>query len=376
MKNVGLITIHKAHNYGAVLQSIALQKAILDLGINCELIDYEPPITQRRLKVFIKDFSIMGCLRNFRSLFGYKRLKRRIQAFESFINETQILSKEKYEKEEDFISKKLEYEYCLTGSDQLFGLHLRQDWQSMKPYFLEYVTGKRISYAPSCGEKIAMNTPAEEAWLSERFKAYDNLSVRDQKSADYIEKLTGKRPEVVVDPTLLLTADEWSNYERPFDVNEDYILFYSVLSDDVVVKAVQDLAKKTGLKVIAPHLKNRFEIFVPFKRCDYIGPGEFLSLIKNAKYIVTTSFHATIFAINYKKEFSSFLLGEGNRISSILSDLKLSDRLAKTSEELYMQYQTKVDFSEAGELLEKERAKSFSFLKNALEIKEENGNLQ
>jgi len=149
-----------------------------------------------------------------------------------------------------------------------------------------------------------------------------------------------------------------------------------VLSEDWVVKAVQDLAKKTGLKVIAPHLKNRFEIFVPFKRCDCIGPGEFLSLIKNAKYIVTTSFHATVFAINYKKDFSSFLLGEGNRISSILSDLKLSDRLARTSEELYAQYQTKVDFSEAEELLEKERAKSFSFLKNALEIKEENGNLQ
>lgn len=371
MKKAGIITIHNAYNYGAVLQSLALMKKIQALGVDCEFIDFDPPATQRVRKIFIKDYSFSGILRNIRALFAYKTLKKRKKAFDAFIDKYYNLSILRYETLEDFEKSNLDYDYCITGSDQTFCLHLRNKVEDMKPYFLPYVQGKKISYASSFGEKIKLNTEQEELWIAERLKEYNSLSVREYKSAEYVKRLTGGEPQVVLDPTLLLCANEWADFEKPINIKGEYILFYSVLSNKKIVKAVRALAKKTGLKILAPHLKNHYELFDNFIRMDHIGPGGFLSLIKNAKYVVTTSFHGTVFAINYQKPFSSMLLGEGNRISSILSTLCLENRLAKNTEDLIVQYQTEIDYNVPQALLKKERQQSLNFLEKALDAQKD-----
>ena len=373
MKKAGLITIHNAYNYGAVLQSTALLSVVESLGISCELIDYICEFEEREKKLFVKDFSLYGIMRNIRSMLSYSKYKKRSNAFEGFMKENYCLSSISYKDYDDFLQGDFNYDYCITGSDQTFCLHLRGDDVSMmKPYFLEYVQkGKKVSYASSFGEKIKLNTADDEKWIKDKLKGYHCLSVREKRSADYTESLIGERPSVVLDPTLLLNEKEWSKFEKPIKIKGDYILFYSVLSDKSVVKAVHQFAKKIGLKVVVPHLKNHYEIFEKFVRVDYVGPGEFLSLIKNAKYIVTTSFHGTVFALNYKKPFSSMLLGEGNRISSILHILQLQNRLAKNADDLFAQYSTVINYQNPHELLEEERKQSIDFLKNALDYKGE-----
>ncbi|MEG1886908.1 MAG: polysaccharide pyruvyl transferase family protein [Oscillospiraceae bacterium] len=374
MKKAGIITIHNAYNYGAVLQSVATMKVIENLGVECELIDYDAPKFADDRQLFHKPDSISNIINDIRNLVSYKRLSQRKKAFVQFMNRNYKVSDKKYYCEDDFKSEDFNYDYYITGSDQTFSLHLRGDTEEMKPFFLKHAkNGKRISYASSMGEKMEEISEEEKAWLCERFRSYDSLSVREKLSVDYIERLTGSRPQLVMDPTFLMDKMQWDELsaDTKYD-KDDYILFYSVLSDKWVVDRVKEISKISGLKVIAPHPQNRFELATKFTRAEYCGPDEFVSLIKNAKFVVTTSFHATAFSINYNVPFITFLLGEGNRISSLLNTLGLQEQIVREDED-FRKIDFKnptMDFKKANENLEAERRKSLKFLKKALDIGE------
>lgn len=373
MKKVGIITIHKAYNYGAALQSFALQKKMQSLGVDAEVIDFDPPQMVELRKVFAKCNSVKNILRNVRALFTYKKIKERAKKFQKFMSENMVLSQKTYTNGQDFIDFPPKYDCLVTGSDQTFCLHLGPNVDEMKPYFLENVEGKKVSYASSFGEKIKLNTKQEEEWIAKMLTQYQHLSVREDASADYVNKLTGMQAQVVLDPTLLLQKDEWSTYEKPTKHDNDkYILFYSVLSDKWVVEYVKEFSRRTNLKLIAIHQKNAFEFSCGFQRCINIGPGEFLSFIKNAEYVVTTSFHATVFSLIYNKRFSSLILGEGNRLTSLLKLVGLESRLIRKGENnLSQQFNEQIDYDSVHKTLCIEREKSLNYLKNALGINDE-----
>ena len=362
---VGIITLHNVYNFGAVLQATALLKTIQSKGIDCELINYDSKQMQQDRKMFDFSFSLDSFARNIRTLLSYKRYNRRNNKFNLFMEENYVLS-ERCETLEELKEKgkTFSYDCIITGSDQTFCLHLRENVESMKPYFLDFANLKKMSYASSFGEKLHLNTKEEECWIAEKLQEYSNLSVRETSSAEYVNKLIGIMPKVVLDPTLLLKKNDWRKFEQETKYEKsEYIFFYTVLSDKWVVEEVEELAKMTGLKVIALHLKNRYELNTKFIRIEDVGPAEFLSLLKNAKYVVTTSFHATAFAINYQKNFSSLIVGKGNRIISLLSLLKLTDRIIRgESDEIYAQYEASIDYEKVEPLLEKERASSLDFL--------------
>lgn len=338
------------------------------MGCSCEFIDYDCSTFSNDRKILVKPLSPASIIRDIRALTNYKNLSTRKNKFEEFMKKNYNISKKKYYNNLDFSD--MDYDYYVTGSDQTFCLHLRNNPEEMKAFLMENVQkGKKVSYASSMGEKFSEITKEEEKWLAERFKEYECLAVREEKSADYIEKLTGNRPKVVLDPTLLLNKNDWDKLsaQTKYD-NEDYILFYTVLSDKWVIDYVELVSEITGLKIIAPHLKNRFELSSKFTRADNCGPEEFIALIKNAKIVITTSFHATAFAINYNVPFQSLLLGEGNRLRSLLKTIKLEGRIIK--EEDSKQFGVSdfsVDFSISNKILDDEREKSKNYLKKALE---------
>lgn len=363
---IGLMTIHHAYNFGAMLQSYATLRVLEDLGHDVEFIDYDNKTFAEERRIFLPCNSVGNLFRNIRSILQFKQLRKRIVLYENFYEKFKV---SKFNYNHININDVRGYDVIITGSDQTFSLYLTENPIDIRPFFLENIKcSKKISYASSMGEKFHKLTSEDDVWMKKCFADFDHLSVRERGSADYIEKLTGMRPEVVLDPTLLRSAEQWSLDATDTDeVKGDYIAFYTVLSEPWVINYVERFALKTGLKVIAMHQRTRFELKTKFNYVNSLGPSEFLSVIKNAKYVITTSFHATAFSIIFQKQFVSLKIGKGNRLSSLLNLLSLEKHLV--SEDYYEDFailKDQIDFSNSMELLNKERDVSLNYLIDAL----------
>ncbi len=368
MKKVGLITIHNANNYGAVLQAYALQQAIIKLGYDCKIIDYTTKTELNDKKLFSFKLSIGSVIGNIRTLLSYSARKKRNRGFENFTRNNYKLTDKSYKELSELSNEDFDFDVFVTGSDQTFNLYLRGDIEARKAYFLPFVKcGRKISYASSMGEKMNELQQQDKEWMAARFKEYDHISVREINAAKFINELTGLKPEIVVDPTLLLDAEDWQKLcTEKIKSKDDYILFYSVLSDSWVIDKVNQISKITGLKVIAPHLKNRYELSTNYTRATEASPTDFLNLIKNAKLVCVTSFHGTVFSLLFNVPFVSFKLGEANRLTNLLNKAGLSDRMITSDSEVQSDFLLDMDFENANKKISVEKEHSWDFLKNAL----------
>lgn len=360
---IGVITIHYNTNFGAVLQACATLKILRELGHEPQLINYINPYGAKEFKLWQG-----GVVTGIRTLFYLKQKILRIKRFSKFIKDNYSLT-ERFDSCNALQSHKFDFDVYMTGSDQTFNLALVGNKEIRKVYFLPWIENKKkISYASSLGEHIASITMEDKAWMKQALSQYSNLAVREKSSADFIESLGLKRPDVVLDPTLLVPREDWEALEKPIPYETGkYILFYSVVTAPWVIKEVQNIAKKLNLKVVAPHLKNRFELNTGFIRASDCGPGEFLSLVKNAAFVCTSSFHGSVFAIIYNKPFVSFLLSEGNRLSHLLDCLGLTMCAKRKGDIISMQDLTSLDFPSANKRLLQERQRSISILQSYLQ---------
>ena len=368
MKKVGIITLHSNQNYGAVLQSYALQKKVCDLGYNAYIIDYVSNAALEDNKIISKKISVRGLIDVFRTSVNLKNRLIRRKNFLDFADKYYRLTK-RYTEECMPKETELNMDVYITGSDQTFNILLKGNKKARYPYFLDFATGgKKISYAASMGEKIGQLTDDDKEWLKNALSTYSHISVREKAAADFIEKLGIKRPEITVDPTMLLTADEWDGIAmKSPKIKGKYILFYSVLSEQWVVDEVKKLSKQLNLPVLAPHLQNRYELFSGFKRVDYSSPEEFIALIKNAEFVCTTSFHASVFSIIYNKPLLSFILGEGNRLGTLLDMAKLKGRAVYKGDNIEEKIHNSTDFKCTNSIMADIRKKSTDILTDFIE---------
>jgi len=366
-KKVGLITIHSAHNYGAILQAYALQRKIFNFGYDCELIDYATAVDLNNKKLFRFSISLRAILNNLRVITHLASRKQRYKLFEDFINGNMILTK-KYDSVQKLNNEKLNFDIFVTGSDQTFNLQLSGEPSLRYPFYLSFVKDKpKIAYAASFGEKISEFTKEDIVFIKSALSEYSYLGVRELSGVDFIKHTLDREAKLVLDPTLLLDKNEWDGVatDRIF-VKGDYILFYSVLSDGWAVRQVNELSRHTGLPVVAVHLKNRYELGSDFIRAVVAGPAEFIGLIKNAKIICTTSFHATVFSIIFNKPFYSLKYGAGARIGSLLNSLELTDRLVDYNTNISVENIYNINYERCNTLLMEHRADSQKFLMFAL----------
>ena len=225
---------------------------------------------------------------------------------------------------------------------------------------------KRSSFSASFGiSKI----PSEmKEYYKERLEGLNNISVREEAGKKIVEELTGRKDvQVLVDPTMLLTAEEWDKVaKKPKQLKTDkYILNYFLGElSETRKKEIDRIAKENDCEVINILDKNS-----PFYQT---GPSEFLYLEKNAFLICTDSFHSSVFAVLYNRPFVVFeredkLVNMNSRIETLINKFNLQNRkfTGKITEE-NLQH----DYKEAYEILEKERQKSNEFLKKALDINE------
>ncbi|MBO5020010.1 MAG: polysaccharide pyruvyl transferase family protein [Clostridia bacterium] len=370
---VGIITYHNVINYGAVLQALALQESIKELGVDSEIINYTP------IKIFsdYKPFSLFKYKKIYKM--GFKIFLRAVasdikhglnitlknKGFSDFGNKYFNYSGNSFN---DFNKSHInlpDYDVCFTGSDQVWNPDITYGFDDA--YFLRFgkETMIRASYAASIGkEKFSEK---EEEQLREYLNDFNYISLRESTAADILSPLTDKNLNIVLDPTLLLNAEKWKNLLGIADNKEKYIFVYTLYPNPELNKFVEKLSKHKNLPVITLNGKKIYSN----ESARYLraNPQKFVELVANASYVVTNSFHGTAFSVNFSKNFYAFL-GESrnSRITDLLTKLNIQQRaVKKCSDELLEE--SNIDYSSVQQILSCEREKSIGYIKNVLEGK-------
>lgn len=360
---VAIITMHAARNYGAVLQTYALQHYFEEMGNEVGIIDYQLPNQTTKGYLFnvnskFKKNPIIKLAYLAKTLYPKyitTRLFRDFQKRRLKLSEPVTLDEEK---RWNFPKADI---YC-SGSDQIWNPRANGGFNSA--YFLDGVTGKKISYASSIG--IHDLTDEEGQIIKEYLRDYSSISVRELSSIPILKQL-GYQAVCVLDPTLLLGQEEWKCFSDGKLEEEPYLLVYYFGNAKSILSTANQIAHKRGLKV--RRISVGFEKYTDDDVIEkFITPERFVSLFLNASYVITNSFHGTIFSINFEKQFLSYPTTDNNaRFDSVFQMFDLQERnLRKYSGEEYINL-PEVDYARVSRVLAEKREESYTYLKRALQ---------
>ena len=359
---VGIITYHCSNNYGAQLQAYALRRVIQKLGHKAEVLDCN---TVGKGKIFTWSLhslrAFLGSLRN--NILSLVSERERHRLFHDFSQTMIGLSKPCLTKRE-LDEKSRCYDFMITGSDQVWH---PQICEGQTCFFLDLpIKGEqKISYAPSFG---VPDYNADEVNRYMPFiKGIKHLSVREEQGRKIIKKYTGRDAKLVLDPTMLLTYEEWDDIAIS-PKYKDYLFYFTILDEpDGADDMVRRMAKERGLKIV--RIGGVRDIAKPgFINARASGPREFLGLIRGASFIVTSSFHGSVFSILYEKEFLSICNNNNrnSRLETLMSNLGLSNYLVHDVQTYSIQSYQCIDYNNVNKTLHRLREDSMSFLNNAI----------
>lgn len=375
-KKVGVLTFHGAHNYGSVLQAYALQTIISGYlekkyGANnylYEIINMRIKTQKDLYKVIKKNKSISNIIGNLYNIFHYRDLKEKYNKFENFINNKLAVSNKEYDSIQSVEEDIKKYNYLISGSDQVWNIGAFDfDWA----YYLPFDTlSKKISYAASFGSSHKIDDETTKKKVKKYLSDFDYLSVRESLSASAIEDMTNRKPEVLIDPTLMVSREQWEKITSPkVDELGEYIFFYSLGASSEDIEVLTTISEQLGLPIVISNTGTRNDKTLKAKRILSAGPEDFLSLIKNAKVVCTTSFHGTVFSLIYNTPFFCMNVEKDDRIASLLNMVDLQERFVNRNNVLEKcKNAYKIDFNKIVYPLKKQQEKSRKYLCSALDI--------
>jgi hypothetical protein len=380
MKSVGVVTMfgNQNWNFGAQLQAFALQRVIAGLGFECKVIDVDIELVRLKRYVFFKPlYMIRDLLRKKEKNNNFEIDKVRDSLEPYFIGfQTIIPHTEKYFSNTIQENCGSAFDYYVTGSDQVWNVGR---FTYYPEFFLDFVTkGKpRISYAASiANDRILF--PAK-AIFRRYLPKFDHISVREIGAVNLLSPITDKPIKCVIDPSLLLSQNDYDDILIEPDFKESYILTYFL--DETSSKNVIEFAHENGLKVVTfvryQHWFAEYENYAD-KVIHNSGPREFVGWIKRAKYIITSSFHGTALSIimhkrmacvaSAKRDGSTHL--EYSRPGSILLQLGLQSRLKPAGWlPALAELDEHIEWDSVEQKLSHLRSESLTFLKDALDVR-------
>ena len=332
---IGILTYHRAENYGALLQAYALRTYLQGLDHDVLFVDYWPDYHRNY-------FSLISWKR-FRSkgLCGKKNylldctiwlLPRfiRHQRLQKFIHEKLDVPKEITYNEHTNCTEK--FDLVLYGSDQI--------WRKQKlggVGFDDWYFGancvkadQKIVYAGSMG---AINcTKDDDQYLRMAMNNFQSISVREKDLRNYLEIL-GIKSQLVIDPVFLLTKNQWMGIARQGEkiVNSPYIFFYNLLNSPESKAFADNLSRETGLPIREVNKKMTF-MHLGKRYISTASVETFLRLLSEADYVVSNSFHGVAFSLIFQKQFYAVGMRErSNRVESLLESLGVGERYFATT---------------------------------------------
>ncbi|MEA4871383.1 MAG: polysaccharide pyruvyl transferase family protein [Synergistaceae bacterium] len=372
---IRILTFHCAKNYGAVTQAYALKTVLKRYTDDVAFINYRPLFITNRamlekpnnpsIKYFIIETirKIVGVIRY--HFWGYKEKIQKYVLFEKEYlldpNQPSFTKKEQINAEGT--------NYIFLGSDQIWNNKITFEDTAFFGDFSKGPNAKLISYAASIG----LDDPGEDTslFISKNINSIDKISVRESSAEKFIAALTSKRIENVLDPTLLLDTQEWSKLAVLPQYNK-YLLFYNMGNRELAECVAKEVAKIKGLEIveISSGGKSIRKVY-SHQYLGNVGPREFIGVIQNADFVVTSSFHGTAFSLIFNKQFYAIPNPPvTSRMEDLLSKISIENRLISSLEELAKRDISKdpIDYSEVNKSLELERQKSINFIENSLGV--------
>lgn len=366
---IAYITLHKVRNYGSVLQTYATYKILKNLGHEPILIDYCSPrfIEKnriddefRRFKHPKKNNSIIKPLFYFVMSVSVKKQRKQ---FESFLSSEMLRTKPYYDLESLKSDPPDADVYC-TGSDQVWNIDGNRFFE--RPFYLDFGAPsiKRIALSASFGR-----TQLNEEELSscrELFGHYSAIGVREASGLSILKELGVENCENTLDPTMILDSDEWIKMtsETPM-FKKKYILVYEFNKTSNIKQYAKELSRRTGLPIKRItywyHERHKGEDCVVLPNVC-----EFLTLIRHAEYVITNSFHATVFSTVFKRKFATVYPEYGGvRLEDYLRLTGMLERHISNPADIGA-IDKSINYDEVYSKLEQEREKTLFFLQRAI----------
>jgi hypothetical protein len=383
-KKIGILTFHNAHNFGAVLQAYALKTKLTQMGYEVSVLNYRNKYIARLYRRILHiDFWKRDVLPSRWKMdlerigdvfYGLAEWQRRWEKFETFIDknllaDSEVMRKGKRHSRIWKLSdvEKSDCDIYIHGSDQIWCRELTHGFDTV--YFGQFSSEKpKISYAASVSDASIPDT--EKPYFKEYMKAFRYISVREEKLAASLAELTQREVETVIDPTLLLQKEDYDQLLKKMPlVQEAYILVYYVVESDVLAQCAEHASQITGLPLVeihftkTPKLDERHKAVKGTMVYD-ADPAEFITYVRDAKLVLTNSFHGTVFSILFQKKFYS-VYGTNGRIDNLLHVLGLEDRHITGEEQIFPEVE--IVYSDSTVKLEEYRKVSVDYLKKAIE---------
>lgn len=346
MKKAGIITIFGEHNFGNRLQNYAVQETLKRFDLDVETIKYIGMNDTTRIKEKEKNLNRYNKFKEFNENIKF--------ANETIYKEIDV----RHDYHEDF-------DYFVIGSDQIWN-YTFNDFFSDKTFATFAPKHKKIAFSASFGIKKSPDNGTEHYEICKKgIEDIKAVSVREDAGKTLVEEISGRSDaEVLVDPTMMLTCEDWEKVmKKPEILKTDKFIVKSFLGDtsDEIMQEIAKVAKENDCEIIdiSDHNSPYFEI----------GPSEFLYLEKNAFMVATDSFHACVFSILFSTPFIVFEREQEavesmySRIETLLGKFNMEDRIFKNK---ITEDMLKMNFSGTSEILKYERDKTMCFLENAL----------
>lgn len=365
------------NNYGSILQAYALQEMLnqfddVDYEIICQ---YGKKIASAdNLLDKLKSIGIKKTLMRVFWKFGLPQLRKRNLRIQSFVDCNLKVSEQSYS-EATITEANKKYDGFTCGSDQIWNPEL-VSIDSM--YWLGFVEPgkKKIAYAPSFG--VNSVTEEQKQAIRKKLSTFDAISCREESGTKTLNQILGEeRCQTVLDPTMLVSRNVWDSICAPCRYGEPYIFVYMLRGTRQQRRLIETLAKQRGLKIVTmPFLDTEKIELYDFKFGDIklwdADPADFISVIRNAEYIFTDSFHCMVFSCLYHVEFFVFpKIGKAqmSRIIGLQKLLEISDRMIDTDfscEQLAAA--ERINWSRVDAILSEKRQESYHYLREALKI--------
>ena len=366
MKRIGIVSYNiycNFTNYGSALQSWALYNTIKNMGYTPVLIDYCPEVLADKdplnpyQNMWDKDEESKKMVE-----LTMPAIRENYKKFDFFYHNRFLRTVKKYTSENfnNVISDE-HIDGFVCGADTIF---CPDEFGFDDGFYANYevMRGSSVSYAASFGDPVF--TEKTYQILDERIKNFKALGIRENQMISYLKEHTNVPVQRTIDPTLLLTVEEYESIiaERQFE--DKYVLLYSRRYSKIMETYAEELAKNNGWKVVEISLRATNKNKGHIMRYD-AGVEEFLSLVKNAEYIITNSFHGMIFSVQFRKSFVVFSREQcDNKIAELLDLFGIPDRIFITGEETSVP----LDYDKVYRNIDEARRYSIEFLKKELEL--------
>lgn len=361
---VGILTFHNTTNYGATLQAYALWRTIQDQGYDAELIDYRPHSSTKYYQNPIKPIRLNNKNKIIVNRTAHRELLKYLK-MRMFLLRNFRTSKYKTYTKDGLKNFAQLYDTVICGSDQIWCL---DSFRGFDPsFFLDFIRSpsncRKMSYAASFGRTESLGENKD--LICELISHFDAVAVRDSNSLRVVQQECNRQATKVLDPTFLFNFDEIVSEPK---FKRDYLIIYThggLTAEEE--KLIKSIAEMKNLDIISLSSKNNSKI--ANKVLIGIGPKEWLGYIRKASYVVTNTYHGTIFSIIFRKLFTVLSLeGKGQKITDLLKDLGLEDRLIldRRAIECVKEEYLSINYNSVCEKLDKKILSSKTFLFEAL----------